>query len=164
MLGVALEFKSQGEEGAFPVTPTVMNQMQKLLIDLVYPIGSYFETSDVKFDPNKAWGGTWNQDDDGTVLVSNSTKIGSKFNQNVGTVLGEEEHTLIIEEIAKHNHEVEGNVTAYVDSGNKDSAETTGSRDYVYVRNHLKISNAGGDKAHNNIQPSKIVNRWHRIA
>lgn len=28
-------------------------------IDLIYPVGSYYETSDTTFDPNVAWGGTW---------------------------------------------------------------------------------------------------------
>lgn len=26
------------------------------------------------------------------------------------------------------------------------------------------IENAGGDQAHNNVQPSKVINRWHRTA
>lgn len=27
------------------------------LINLIYPVGSYFETSDTEFNPNTAWGG-----------------------------------------------------------------------------------------------------------
>ena len=27
------------------------------LINLIYPVGSYFETSDTGFNPNTAWGG-----------------------------------------------------------------------------------------------------------
>lgn len=27
--------------------------------DLFYPVGAYFETSDINFNPNEAWGGTW---------------------------------------------------------------------------------------------------------
>lgn len=29
------------------------------LVDMIYPVGSYYETSDTTFDPNTAWGGTW---------------------------------------------------------------------------------------------------------
>lgn len=29
------------------------------IFDIIYPIGSYYETSDSTFDPNTAWGGTW---------------------------------------------------------------------------------------------------------
>lgn len=32
-------------------------------IDLFYPVGAYFETSDSTFDPNVKWGGTWISDD-----------------------------------------------------------------------------------------------------
>ena len=27
----------------------------------VYPIGCYFETSDIDFDPNRRWGGNWEE-------------------------------------------------------------------------------------------------------
>ncbi len=29
------------------------------IVNVVYPVGSYYETSDVNFNPNTAWGGTW---------------------------------------------------------------------------------------------------------
>lgn len=32
------------------------------IFDTFYPVGSYYETSDSTFDPNTAWGGTWNKD------------------------------------------------------------------------------------------------------
>lgn len=32
------------------------------IFDMFYPVGSYFETSDSTFDPNTAWGGTWQKD------------------------------------------------------------------------------------------------------
>lgn len=33
-------------------------QVQKT-INLVYPVGSYYQTSDSSFDPNVSWVGTW---------------------------------------------------------------------------------------------------------
>lgn len=30
-----------------------------MLLDIFYPPGSYYETSDPDFDPNVSWGGTW---------------------------------------------------------------------------------------------------------
>lgn len=36
-----------------------ITKLEKGLIDLFYPVGSYYETSDTDFDPNKKWGGTW---------------------------------------------------------------------------------------------------------
>lgn len=29
------------------------------LLNLLYPVGSYFVTSDLNFDPSDLWGGTW---------------------------------------------------------------------------------------------------------
>lgn len=29
------------------------------LLNLIYPVGTYYETSDTDFDPNTSWGGTW---------------------------------------------------------------------------------------------------------
>lgn len=48
-----------------PTIPTVSG-----LLDVFYPIGSYYETSDTSFDPNVAWGGTWVQETSGQVHVS----------------------------------------------------------------------------------------------
>jgi hypothetical protein len=36
-------------------------------LDYYYPVGSYYETSDTTFDPNSAWGGTW-EEVDGTFV------------------------------------------------------------------------------------------------
>ena len=54
-----------------PVTSvdTIFKNNTKLL-DLIYPVGSYYETSNSSFDPNESWGGVWSLDTDGTVLVS----------------------------------------------------------------------------------------------
>ena len=64
----------------------------KLWLDLIYPVGTYYETSNTSFDPNTSWGGSWTKEEDGTVLVSK--KSSGKFNQNIGTIVGEETHTL----------------------------------------------------------------------
>lgn len=40
------------------VTLTGETSYEKLL-NLFYPVGCYFETTDGSFDPNTAWGGTW---------------------------------------------------------------------------------------------------------
>ena len=31
------------------------------LVDMFYPVGSYYETSNANFNPNTAWGGTWSR-------------------------------------------------------------------------------------------------------
>ena len=43
------------------------------LLNFLYPVGSYYETSDASFDPNVAWGGTWSLEASGLVHVSAGT-------------------------------------------------------------------------------------------
>lgn len=153
------------------VTAANMNEIKNVINNLIYPIGTYYETSDLNFDPNIMWGGTWELDEDGTVLVSKSNVSDSKFNADLGTVVGEETHTLTTNEIPSHKHddiEVGGNhLTAW---NNKDgstaiiSLESLSSTNGVANQNYFGTGYAGGGQAHNNVQPSKIVNRWHRTA
>lgn len=154
MLGVALEFKNLPDTTT-PINATNLNDMQKLLVDLIYPVGTYYHTSDSEFNPNTAWGGTWVLETDGTVLVSKSDTTGSKFNNNIDTVVGEEEHVLTTDELANHSHFMTARTVLMSDGNNYGTYIADGT---------LETSKTGGDQPHNNVQPSKISNRWHRTA
>ena len=141
------------------------------LLNLFYPVGSYYETSDAEFNPNTSWGGTWKLDNDGTVLVSKSLEAGSVFATNLSTVVGEEKHKLTTDEMPHHYHhdiELSGR---HLTSWNQKTGSTTifsleslVSSDGVENQNYFTTGYSGGDKAHSNVQPSKVVNRWHREA
>lgn len=49
------------------------------LLNLFYPVGCYFSSSDPNFDPNEEWGGTWEKLDEGRTLIQagDSYPIGS---------------------------------------------------------------------------------------
>jgi hypothetical protein len=131
----------------------------KYIFNLTYPVGTYYFTSDINFNPNTSFAGTWVLDQDGTVLVSHSNTSGSTFNANIGTIVGEEKHKLTIAELAGHDH-YRGQ---YTDNPNN------GGFFYVYVNGNnaygeTRTDKTGGDQPHNNVQPSKIGNRWHRTA
>lgn len=160
MLGVALEFEDFPNTTT-PLNATNLNNMQKLLVDLIYPVGTYYETSDTNFNPNDSWGGTWSLETDGTVLVSKSNTTGSKFNDVIGTIVGEETHTLTIDEMPNHSHKVR--YTGAYANGTKGGMPGT-SVDATPNYNDLLIAYEGGNQPHNNVQPSKITNRWHRTA
>lgn len=130
------------------------------LINLIYPVGCYFETSDESFNPNTSWGGVWQLEKDGTVLVSSSSEEDSKFNVAIATVVGEETHTLTVNEIPSHNHSAAGNFVIDGYGGDGQANVQAGTS----FRITSKTTNTGGGQAHNNIQPSKVVNRWHRTA
>ena len=134
------------------------------LLDFFHPIGSYYDTSDTTFDPNVAWGGTWELDTDGTVLASKSSTSGSILNTSVGSIVGEDKHTLTVNEIPSHRH---GFFYAATNGSNWGislnwNAVSPGGRSGG--GNGQGIDYEGGGQAHNNVQRTKIVNRWHRTA
>lgn len=128
----------------------------KELFDWLYPIGSYYETSDTNFNPTTAgWYGTWVEDTEGQTLVSRN----SGTFKNVGASLGEEGHTLNGNEIPKFSRWNGGAAEMTGDTKLVEGAVNPGN----YWGFHLYVNNNGG-QPHNNIQPSKVCVRWHRTA
>lgn len=140
-------------------------------LDLFYPVGSYYETQNSTFDPNIAWGGTWELEEEGLVHIG----AGSTF--NLGDTGGEKIHTLTIDEMPSHIHD---RITFVNNSGwtvgdNSGIGNTqvdahtitfTGgySSSTSSAVSHWNTSSAGSNQAHNNMQPYKVVNRWLRTA
>lgn len=157
------------------------------MVDIFYPVGSYYETSDTTFNPNTAWGGTWVLETAGQVHVSGAasgTYVVNKANNNNGVGEsdgGESTHTLTENELPKvHGHaqfrayrtSSSGNKAALIFSptGAFSTEETTSTGNGIQVTTasglgtyFLKMD-FGNDKAHNNMQPYIVVNRWHRTA
>lgn len=71
------------------------------LIDLFYPVGSYYETSNLNFNPNTAWGGTWVLDSQGRVTVSQTS---SGTFATVGGTGGAETVTIASNNLPTHTH------------------------------------------------------------
>ena len=144
-----------------------MLRIVKPLFDIFYPVGSYYETSNLNFKPNtnKNWFGEWVEDSKGyTTVAHDPSQI--EFD-TVGKKIGEKYHKLTIGELAWHNHPVRGD--------NLDSDVTIGNSVWGWgagvvpasgnnAGSHLVAVGVGGDQPHNNIQPSVVVKRWHRIA
>ena len=157
--------------------------------DVVYPVGSFYETSDVSFDPNVTWGGTWILESEGKVHIG----AGSVY--TIGSTGGETTHKLTATEIPSHNHGQatlagEFNTRRYGTSGSGTSISWTSTSDIVTIVGHAGTSSkinaggvgsdggydtikvnaththtsVGGNGAHNNMQPYVAVNRWHRTA
>lgn len=159
------------------------------LIDFFYPVGSYYETSDINFNPNITWGGTWKEDSAGRVLVAyDSTQ--TEFN-TVGKTLGSKylqshSHSFSgsIGNAGAHSHDIRyggpsgsGVNISYSGSGyNTLSIESWAWRQCDWVSNIF--ASTSGDHTHTisgsigssgsgnaqNIQPSVVAKRWHRIA
>lgn len=67
------------------------------IINMVYPIGSYYYTSNGNFNPNYVFGGRWEQIKDRFILAA-----GDKYKE--GQYGGEATHTLTQSEIPSHSH------------------------------------------------------------
>ena len=146
------------------------------LIDLFYPVGTYYETSNLDFNPNNEWGGTWKEDTAGRVTVAYDSSQ-SEFN-TVGKTLGSKylqshTHSGSIGYDGNHSHsydryayQAQGtnwgtlNNSNWGDKcwGNTAYTSTTGNH------NHSLTINNTGDGNEGNIQPSIVVKRWHRTA
>ena len=124
-----------------------------------YPVGSYYETSDTSFDPNSAWGGTWVLDSKGRVTVSRDETV-ADFD-TIGETGGEKTVTLTVDEMPNHSHKVR--YTGRNANGNYGGMAGT-SVDANPAYNNLLVAYEGGGKAHNNMPPYVVVNRWHRTA
>lgn len=124
------------------------------IIDIFYPVGSYYETSDTSFDPNVSWGGTWVEDSAGRVTVSQDS--GTFI--TVGSTGGEEEHTLTVAEMPRHRHY--GGVRWSTEAGASFLYGSNGTG--LGSQYDSSVGWAGNGNAHNNLQPYIVVKRWHR--
>lgn len=66
------------------------NSVMRALFDFVYPVGSYYETSDTAFNPNVTWGGTWEQVESGRFLqaTTDTSKVGDTVNAGLPNITG----------------------------------------------------------------------------
>ena len=148
------------------------------VFNLIYPVGSYYWTDSVDFDPNKEFGGAWEPIRDRFVLAAGDIYSG-------GDLGGEAEHELSIEEIPSHRHWISN---AAWDDGNGTGTTGTNQDNGLwsdagsYQVNDQNKSNgrydcwAGGSNgdsgrgtskghttAHNNMPPYIVAYCWHRI-
>jgi len=133
------------------------------LISKVYPVGSiYISVSNVIF------GGTWEQIQDRFLLAAGSTYA-------AGSTGGEATHTLTINEMPTHQHDIrnrDGNGTNGLCATNA----TTGTDGTNWCFKDVQVdgdsdasgtfvaANTGGGQAHNNMPPYLVVYVFKRIS
>lgn len=138
-----------------------------------FPVGSVY-IAVVSTDPNTLLGyGTWQAFGTGRVLVGLDS--GDPDFDTVEEIGGEKTHTLTTPEIPAHTHvqDAHGHLTQrYPTATGASSGFTidtsmsgTLADNTLPVKNAVAVNqNAGGDGAHNNLQPYIVVYMWKRTA
>ena len=127
------------------------------------PIGSlYVTTNDYKSgaEVKAALGyGTWARFAEGKTLVGMSTKAADpEWTKKLKTEFGEYDHKLTVAEIPSHTHDLNF-VVSNIRGNTRPATQSTSASP-----SNLVASNVGGDKPHNNVQPSTVVAYWLRTA
>lgn len=139
-----------------------MNHIEDGIADLynaIFPIGQIVIKGDNE-DYSNWLGFTWERTAVGKVLVGIDS-ADNDFN-TIGKTGGEKTHTLTINEMPSHYHNVNYGSSAPLglnsgSTGYKLNYEVGGTQ-------QIYASATGGDNPHNNLQPYQVVAYWKRIA
>lgn len=133
--------------------------INKIIVDMVYPVGSFFITTDSTNPTTLFEGTTWER-------IYGAFLWGAEDGEDTGpTIAGEKTHTLTVDEIPSHTHSATKSLW-----GNFQTGETLSSHnkpnetDYYYSDTTNFISATGGGQAHNNMPPYYVTYIWHRTA
>ena len=125
------------------MTPAVAGQKLKLFVDAIYPVGSYYETSNKNFNPNTYFGGTW------VLEAAGKVHVGAGTGYTIGATGGEATVKLTYNQAGIKNASAE--------------AAGFGLTAATAFQNRVMVTNST-TTAHNNMPPYIVVNRWHRTA
>lgn len=145
---------------------TTSNEEASRMLNLFYPVGSYYETSDTSFNPNTAWGGTWVEDTRGRFTVALDTGTFATVGDTGGT--------------ETHRHPLTGAVAEIILKSdgrilyNENSTSPTWTANYkVQGSSAGAISESeqgygaslkGLTQSATLLPPYVVVKRWHRTA
>jgi hypothetical protein len=126
-------------------------------VEAMYPVGSiYFSTGGT--NPATLFGfGTWEQYSKGRVLVgagSGTDSRGEAKSFSVGGTGGEYNHQLTVAEMPSHSH--------VLPIGNNNGSAV--DKSLGGGGSGMSTNPAGGDGAHNNLQPYIAVYIWRRVS
>ena len=117
-----------------------------------YPVGAiYLSVTDA--NPAALFGGTWER-------IGGRFLLGADSTYAAGSTGGEAAHTLTVDEMPRHNHEID-NLNA---SGSATPFMTVQAQDKKGFGGNVQTMYAGGGKAHNNMPPYLAVYMWKRTA
>ena len=143
-----------GSESQFArdINPTILKSD---LVDIIYPVGSIYLAYN-HVNPSTLFGGTW-------VRIEGRFLWATTASGTIGSTGGERTHTLTLDEIPSHNHDLNSNLNW--DASNGTIAKfRTGSNGNNYGRGNLNTAYVGGGQPHNNMPPYIEISAWRRTA
>lgn len=140
------------------ITAESIPGLKSAVVDMLYPVGS-IHMSVNSANPSTYFGGTWVSWGAGQVPVGvNASDSDFSTVEKTG---GEKTHTLTVDEMPKHNH---GSLT----TPQKITVGTSERRFVMetdtYGSSYFSTTIAGGNTAHNNLQPYITCYMWKRTA
>ena len=128
------------------------------IIDLIYPVGSYYWNSN-STSPATLFGvGTWTQ-------ITNQFIFAAGGDYASGDTGGEATHTLTIQEMPSHDHRCIMDESFFAYGGPFESNDGPASgHGYAYPFYYSFTGTKGGGKAHNNMPPYIVAYCWRRDA
>lgn len=138
----------------FTGTVTVNN---KQLIDLIYPVGSIYMSTN-NSSPQSFFGGTWERIQDRFLLAAGGTYA-------AGGTGGSATHTLTVDEMPRHYHVLK--VATSTSTASDAALRASGVKAYSSQQTETPTDNikeAGNTAAHNNMPPYLAVYVWKRTA
>lgn len=136
----------------FPKNEGSLEISGKTIFDMVYPVGAIYLSVN-SASPSTLFGGSWEQIQDRFLLGAGAT-------YSAGSIGGEAAHTLTIDEMPRHNHEID-NLNS---SGNSTPYMTVQAQDKKGYGGNVQTMFSGGSKPHNNMPPYLAVYIWKRVS
>lgn len=134
-----------------------------------YPVGSIYMSVN-STNPGELFGGTWEQ-------IQGRFLLGQGSGYSAGTVGGEANHVLSVNEMPEHNYQVHILAKGYSGWGSDGYADseystTSWSNPPAYGGSHINTTHVlmgrtgkdGDSQSHNNMPPYLVVYIWKRIA
>jgi hypothetical protein len=156
--GVVYEVEPEEYEGQTPLSPENLMEMQEIIFQSIYPVGSIY-MSTASTNPATLFGvGTWELWGKGKVPVGIDTED-TDFDV-VEKTGGEKEHTLTIEEMPSHNHQ-----SSNYFEGSGGTSGVWAVRSLADLTGYNDVSSqTGGNQPHNILQPYITCYMWKRTA
>jgi hypothetical protein len=147
------------------------------VLNIFYPVGSYYETSNTSFNPNTAWGGTWVLESAGKFHVSAGTGYAAgSTGGSANAIVPSHKHS-----VAKvtgaitggaHTHDIANrsvysggsNYIALFKGGTGTSTNAALSETHTHDLPAHNTDYEGTSGTGANMPPYIAVNRWHRTA